>query len=135
MAVPSPRERTVLGFDFGSKRIGVAVGNSLTGTASPLTTLRGDRTDAKFSAIAALLREWQPEQLVVGLPLHPDGAAHAMTEQARRFARQLQGRFGLPVALVDERYTSVAAEDACADDVDAAAACLIVEQYFNQDSA
>lgn len=135
MAAPPSRARTVLGFDFGRKRIGVAVGNSLTGTASPLTTLRGERRDARFAAIAALLREWQPDALVVGLPLHPDGAAHDMTEAARRFARQLHGRFGLPVALVDERYTSAVAADAGASDVDAAAACLIVEQYFRETPA
>ena len=128
---PTPvHELTVLGFDFGSKRIGAAVGNSLTGTATPLRTLRAERSDAKFDAIAALIREWQPQQLVVGLPLHPDGTPHDVTRRAQRFARQLQGRFGLPVALVDERYTSVVAEDAGADDVDAAAAQLIVEQYL-----
>ncbi len=128
---PTPvRELTVLGFDFGSKRIGAAVGNGLTRTATPLGTLRGDRNDIKFDAIAALIREWQPQQLVVGLPLHPDGTPHEVTQRAQRFARQLQGRFGLPVALVDERYTSAAAEDAGAEDVDAAAAQLIVEQYL-----
>lgn len=128
---PTPvRELTVLGFDFGSKRIGAAVGNGLTGTATPLRTVRAERSDATFDAIAALIREWQPQQLVVGLPLHPDGTPHDVTRRAQRFARQLQGRFGLPVALVDERYTSVAAQDAGADDVDAAAAQLIVEQYL-----
>lgn len=135
MAAPAPRDCTVLGFDFGRKRIGVAVGNSLTRTASPLATLRGEPTAARFAAIAALLREWQPDALIVGLPLHPDGAANEMTGAAQRFARQLQGRFGLPVTLVDERYTSAVAEDAGARDVDAAAACLIVEQYLNQTPA
>lgn len=123
---------TVLGFDWGKKRIGTAVGNSITRTATALRTLRGDRNDLKFDAIAALIREWQPQQLVVGLPLHPDGAEHDNTARARRFARQLEGRFGLPVALVDERYTSVTAEDGGADDVDSAAAQLIVEQYLQQ---
>jgi len=123
---------TVLGFDWGRRRIGTAVGNSVTRTATPLSTLRADRIDLKFDAIAALIRQWQPQQLVVGLPLHPDGAEHDNTAHARRFARQLEGRFRLPVALVDERYTSVAAEDAGADDVDSAAAQLIVEQYLQQ---
>jgi putative Holliday junction resolvase len=123
---------TVLGFDWGRRRIGTAVGNSVTRTATPLSTLRADRNDLKFDAIAALIRQWQPQQLVVGLPLHPDGAEHDNTAHARRFARQLEGRFRLPVALVDERYTSVAAEDAGADDVDSAAAQLIVEQYLQQ---
>ncbi|MGC8508599.1 MAG: Holliday junction resolvase RuvX [Thiomonas sp.] len=123
---------TVLGFDWGRRRIGTAVGNSITRTATPLSTLRADRNDIKFDAIAALIRQWQPQQLVVGLPLHPDGAAHDNTARARRFAHQLEGRFRLPVALVDERYTSVVAEDAGADDVDSAAAQLIVEQYLQQ---
>lgn len=126
------REITVLGFDWGAKRIGTAVGNSLTRSATALRTLRADRNDLKFDAIAALIREWQPQQLVVGLPLHPDGAAHDNTSHAQRFARQLEGRFRLPVALVDERYTSVAAEDDGAKDVDSAAAQLIVEQYLQQ---
>ena len=122
------REITVLGFDWGAKRIGTAVGNSLTRSATALRSLRADRNDLKFDAIAALIREWQPQQLVVGLPLHPDGAAHDNTAHAR----QLEGRFRLPVALVDERYTSVAAEDDGAKDVDSAAAQLIVEQYLQQ---
>ncbi|MBN8777593.1 MAG: Holliday junction resolvase RuvX [Thiomonas sp. 20-64-9] len=126
------REITVLGFDWGAKRIGTAVGNSLTRSATALRSLRADRNDLKFDAIAALIREWQPQQLVVGLPLHPDGAAHDNTAHAQRFARQLEGRFRLPVALVDERYTSVAAEDDGAKDVDSAAAQLIVEQYLQQ---
>lgn len=125
-------EITVLGFDWGRRRIGTAVGNSLTRTATPLSTLRADRNDLKFAAIAALIRQWQPQQLVVGLPLHPDGSAHDNTAHAKRFARQLEGRFRLPVVLVDERYTSVAAEGAGADDVDSAAAQLIVEQYLQQ---
>lgn len=125
-------DRTVLGFDWGSRRIGAAVGNTITRTATPLPTVRADRNDRKFEAIAALIRQWQPQQLVVGLPLHPDGAEHENTARARRFARQLEGRFGLPVALVDERYTSVVAEDAGAADVDGVAAQLIVEQYLQQ---
>ena len=125
-------EITVLGFDWGKKRIGTAVGNSITRSATALRTLRADRNDLKFDAIAALIREWQPQQLVVGLPLHPDGAEHDNTQHARRFARQLEGRFHLPVALVDERYTSVAAEDDGTDDIDSAAAQIIVEQYLQQ---
>jgi len=123
---------TVLGFDWGAKRIGTAVGNSLTRSATPLRTVRGERTAARFDAIAALIREWQPQQLVVGLPLHPDGAEHDNTAHARRFARQLHGRFHLPVALVDERYTSAVAQADGAADVDCAAACLIVEQYLQR---
>ncbi|MDO5056674.1 MAG: Holliday junction resolvase RuvX [Lautropia sp.] len=102
--------QTLLGFDFGQKRIGVAVGNTLTGAARPLVTLTEATVDGRFARIEALLREWQPSALVVGRPLHPDGAEHEVTALAERFARQLQGRFGLPVSLVDERYSTVAAQ-------------------------
>ena len=99
----------LLAFDFGEKRIGVATGNTLTGAAQPLGTVAETTTDGRFARIGALIREWQPARLVVGRPLHPDGAAHEVTARAERFARQLEGRFGLPVSLVDERYSSVAA--------------------------
>jgi putative Holliday junction resolvase len=105
-------DATVLAFDFGTQRIGVAVGNTLTRQAHPLTTIQGERNDERFAAIAALVAEWQPGTLVVGLPTHADGTAHDMTDRARRFARQLDGRFGLPVALVDERWTTQAAQSA-----------------------
>jgi len=122
----------LLAFDFGSRRIGVASGNNVTHTATPLTTLAQDGSDARFAAIAALIAEWQPAALVVGVPRHPDGAPHDNTRRAERFARQLHGRFGLPVHEVDERYTTVAAIAAGAADVDAASAALILEQHFNQ---
>ena len=109
MAATSP-DATVLAFDFGTQRIGVAVGNTLTRMAHPLTTIQGERNDERFAAIAALVAEWQPATLVVGLPTHADGSAHEMTQRAQRFARQLDGRFGLPVALVDERWTTQAAQ-------------------------
>ena len=111
MAATSP-DATVLAFDFGTQRIGVAVGNTLTRRAHPLITIQGERGDERFAAIAALVAEWQPGTLVVGLPTHADGSAHAMTQRAQRFARQLDGRFGLPVALVDERWTTQAAKAA-----------------------
>ena len=118
-----------LAFDFGTRRIGVAVGNSLLRNARPLRTLVGDDA-ARFAAIAALVREWQPDALVVGVPRHPDGTPHDQTERARRFARQLHGRFALPVHEVDERYTTVEAIAAGAVDVDAASAALILEQFL-----
>jgi putative Holliday junction resolvase len=111
VAATSP-DATVLAFDFGTQRIGVAVGNTLTRMAHPLTTIQGERNDERFAAIAALVAEWQPGTLVVGLPAHADGSAHEMTQRAQRFARQLDGRFGLPVALVDERWTTQAAQSA-----------------------
>jgi putative Holliday junction resolvase len=101
---------TVLAFDFGEKRIGVAVGEWETGTAHALEVIAGEANAPRFARIAALIAEWRPTELVVGLPLHLDGTEHDMTRRCRRFANQLHGRFGLPVALVDERLTSAAAE-------------------------
>ena len=121
-----------LAFDFGTRRIGVASGNSLTRTATALTTLAQSGDDARFAEIGRLVDEWQPGALVIGVPRHPDGAPHDNTRRAERFARQLRGRFGLPVHEVDERYTTTEALAAGAADVDAASAALILEQYFNQ---
>jgi putative holliday junction resolvase len=126
---PSTQPQTFLSFDFSLKRVGIASGNSLTRSATPLTTLTQDG-DARFEAVARLIRDWQPAALVVGVPRHPDGAPHDNTARAQRFARQLAGRFGLPVHEVDERYTSVAARSHGASDVDAAAAALILEQFL-----
>ena len=103
-------EATVLAFDFGTRRVGVAVGNTIVRAAHPLATIEEEATAPRFDAIAALVAQWQPGLLVVGVPLHADGTEHTMTLKARRFARQLQGRFGLPVVEVDERYTTQAAE-------------------------
>jgi len=118
-----------LAFDFGTRRVGVATGNSLTRTATPLTTVAVEG-EARMAAIAALIADWRPAALVVGVPRHPDGAAHANTERARRFGRQLQARFGLPVHEVDERYTTTDAKRAGAVDLDAAAAAIILEQHL-----
>jgi putative Holliday junction resolvase len=126
----SIRPLGLLAFDFGTRRIGVAVGNTLLRTAQPLRSLQG-QGDARFVQIAALIDEWRPAALVVGLPLHPDGQAHEVTSQARRFGRRLHGRFGLPVHWVDERYSSVDAEARGAPDVDAAAACVILQQFLD----
>ncbi len=121
---------TVLGFDFGLQRIGVAVGNTLLRQAQPLTIIDAAANDAKFAAVATLLQEWQPARCIVGLPLHPDGAPHAMTARCRRFANQLHGRFGLPVELVDERYSSAVIEAGRGQRIDADAAAVILQQYF-----
>lgn len=111
MSAVAPTTRpplTFLAFDFGTKRVGVAVGNTLTGDARALKTVAAEG-DARFAALAALVAEWQPAALVVGIPFHPDGAAHDNTRRAQRFARQLQGRFRLPVHEVDERYSTTEA--------------------------
>jgi len=134
MSAPAPlRRRTAplsfLAFDFGTRRVGVAVGNSLLKQAQPLVTVSA-LGDARIHAIARLVDEWRPDALVVGVPTHPDGAAHDNTRRARAFARQLHGRFRLPVHEVDERYTSAEAIAQGATDVDAAAAALILEQFM-----
>ena len=125
------RPQSFLTFDYGTRRVGVAVGNSLLRRAQPLQTL-ALQGEARFGAIEALVREWQPDALVVGVPFHPDGAAHENTQRARRFGRQLHGRFRLPVNEVDERYTTAAALADGAADVDAASAALILEQFLGQ---
>ncbi len=117
-------------FDFGTKRVGVATGNSLTRHAQALRTLALEG-DARFDAIGRLIDEWQPSALVVGVPFHPDGAAHDNTERARRFARQLRGRFNLPVHEVDERYSTTEAASDGARDLDAASAAIILNQYLS----
>lgn len=123
---------TVLAFDFGLKRIGVAVGNTLLKQAQPLTIIAAETNDAKFASIAALVREWQPARCIVGLPRHPDGAEHEMTVRCRRFANQLNGRFGLATVLVDERYSSAVIPHQRGELIDAEAAAIILQQYFNE---
>jgi putative pre-16S rRNA nuclease len=100
----------LLAFDFGERYLGVAVGDTGLGMAHPLATIDARSAAERFRAVAALVGEWRPARLVVGLPLSPEGDAHDLTRKAQRFARQLEGRFGLPVALQDERFSSVEAE-------------------------
>lgn len=123
--------QTLLAFDFGLKRTGVAAGNTLTRSAQPLRTVAAEG-DARFDAIAKLIAEWQPAALVVGVPFHPDGAPHDNTRRAQRFARQLHGRFRLPVHEVDERWSTTEALADGARDADAAAAAILLEQYFRE---
>jgi putative Holliday junction resolvase len=117
----------VFGFDFGARRLGVAVGNSVTRRARPLALI-DDAGDVRWRRIGELVAAWQPARLVVGLPRHPDGAVHALTARCERFARQLGGRFRLPVALVDERYSSAVAEGGRDDE----AAAVILQQWFDE---
>ena len=123
-----------LAFDFGTQRVGVATGNTLTRSAQPLRTLAADG-EARFEAIAKLIAEWQPSALVVGVPFHPDGAPHDNTGRARRFGRQLHGRFKLTVHEVDERYTTTEATSEAASggsrDLDAASAAIILNQFLS----
>ena len=123
-------QQTFLAFDFGAKRTGVAVGNRMMRTATAQPTLRAESSADRFSQVEARIREWQPDALVVGVPFHPDGASHENTLRARKFARQLHGRFQLPVHEVDERYSTTEAISAGARDADAASACIILEQFL-----
>ena len=126
--VPS-QLRTFLALDFGLKRTGVAVGNRLLRSATAQPTIRAQGA-AQLVQVEARVREWQPDALVIGVPLHPDGAAHENTARARKFARQLRGRLRLPVFEVDERYSTTEALAQGATDPDAGAACIILEQFL-----
>lgn len=122
---------TFIAFDYGEKRTGVAVGNRLLGTAQPQGSVHA-QGDARFVQIAQHIKEWQPDGIVIGVPYHPDGAAHENTARAKKFGRQLHGRFGLPVFEVDERYSTTEALASGAKDADAASACIILEQFLRQ---
>lgn len=119
----------LLAFDFGEARIGVAIGNSLTGGARPLCVIPSVPVADRFTRIAQLLADWEPSGLVVGLPVHPDGGAHPFADRCRRFANQLHGRFGLPVVLEDERYTSALAPGE--QGLDAEAAAILLQGLLN----
>lgn len=137
-----PARGTLLGFDFGLARVGVAVGELETGHANALLTLEGEAAAPRFAAIEKLLAEWRPAGLVVGVPLHLDGTPHEMTARCRRFANQLRGRFALPVVECDERLSSAAAEAALVnsgqrdwrarkDVLDAVAAQIILQHFLD----
>lgn len=119
-----------LAFDFGTRRTGCASGNRVLGGASPLPTIKAEGAQARLDAVERLVREWQPQALVIGVPYHPDGAPHENTARARKFGRQLQSRFRLPVYEVDERYSTTEALAGGARDADAASACIILEQFL-----
>ena len=122
---------TVFAFDFGVKRIGVAMGNTMIRQAQPVKVISAIDNTTRFADIAAPLDEWKPARLVVGLPMHPDGAEHDMTARARKFANQLHGRFNLPVELVDERYSSAVISAKRGEVIDDRAAAIILQQYFD----
>lgn len=139
---PDKNSRTILAFDFGQRRIGVAVGQRITGSATPLTVVAVGEAGPDWTAIGQLIREWQPDRLIVGLPFHADGGEAEIGEAARAFARQLD-RFAVPVELVDERFSSAEAESAFRaqrqaglrrrgkkGDIDAIAAAIIAERWL-----
>jgi putative Holliday junction resolvase len=123
---------TVMAFDYGMRRVGVAVGNSVTQAGQALKTIAAPNIDGLFREIQILINEWQPQQLIVGRPVYPDGVEHEMTAKAIRFGNQLRGRLNLPVDWVDERYTSAILDGdlKMRDNLDAHSAALILEQYF-----
>lgn len=124
-------ESVIIGFDFGEKRIGVAIGNTVTQEARVYRIIDSRTNDARWKGVGAVVKEWEPSAFVVGIPRHPDGAPHEMTARCERFARQLEGRFHLPVHRVDERYSSAVVESD-ADFIDDEAACIILQQYFEE---
>ena len=124
-------ESVIIGFDFGEKRIGVAIGNTVTQEARAYRIIDSRTNAARWEDIGAVVKEWEPSAFVVGIPRHPDGTPHEMTARCERFARQLEGRFHLPVHQVDERYSSAVVESD-ADFIDDEAACIILQQYFEE---
>lgn len=136
---------TLLAFDFGEKRIGIAVGEWALAQAHPLTTIRSEVNAERFALIAALIAEWKPVRLIVGLPVALDGTPHAMTARCTRFANQLRGRFGLPVDYAEERFSSVEADErlraaghdarSAKEHVDALAAQIILQNYYESPSS
>ena len=129
-AVPAHCQ-SFLAFDFGAKRTGVAYGSRMMREAQAQKTVNAEG-DARWTLISQRIAEWQPDALVVGVPYHPDGAAHENTAKAKKFARQLNGRYNLPVFEVDERYSTTEAHAQGARDADAASACIILNQFFRE---
>ena len=131
--MPAMPEETLLAFDYGTRKIGVALGNTLTGQARPLRILTPVTREQRFSQVAALLDEWRPDRVIVGLPLTLDGGEQPASRLARRFANQLQGRFGVVVELVDERGSSLEAQQILGTHAadDAVAASVILQRYLD----
>jgi putative Holliday junction resolvase len=130
----APLSGTLLAFDFGLKRIGVAVGNTILRQAQAIDIIANPTNEGKFIEITKLIESWQPVACIVGLPMHPDGADNEMTQRCQRFANQLNGRFGVATVLVDERYSSAVLGAKRGERIDDQAAALILQQYFDQTS-
>ena len=137
-----PGQRTLLGFDFGTRSIGVAIGQEITGSAQPLRALKANDGIPNWEEIEKLLQEWQPDRVIVGLPLNMDGTEQPLTARARKFANRIHGRFGVEVKLHDERLSTVEARSGLFEQggyralnkgkVDSASAVIILESYFEQ---
>jgi len=152
MAEQLHKTRTLLGFDYGLKRIGVAVGQELTGTATALATIRAIDGKPDWDTITRLINQWQPDELIIGLPLNMDGTFHDLSYKAQRFGNQLHGRYNLPAHFMDERLSSLEAERQLknqyqvptkkgsrqklrkgqVEDIDKQAAKVILESWLNQ---
>ncbi|KMJ46171.1 Holliday junction resolvase RuvX [Xenorhabdus khoisanae] len=136
------KNRTIIAFDFGTRSIGAAIGQEVTGTARALSAFKANEGSPNWELIGKLLKEWQPDLVIVGLPLNMDGTEQPVTAQARKFANRLHGRFGVQVELHDERLTTVEARSNLFDHggykalnkgkVDAASAVIILESWFEQ---
>jgi putative Holliday junction resolvase len=131
---PDKKLFSIIAFDYGTKQIGVAVGNSLTKSAQHLPVILNTGEERRFATITKMIAQWQPDAIVVGLPLYPDGAEHKMTQKAKRFGQQIEGRYSKPVYFVDERYSSVVLEGDAQyqESLDSHAAALILEQFFRE---
>ena len=130
--MPGMPEETLLAFDYGTRKLGVAIGNTVLRQSSPLEIIHDETRNARFGRIQQLIQAWQPQRLVVGLALDKDGSEQEATARCRRFARQLNGRFGLPVALVDERGSSMEAQEFVGNAPDDAhAAAIILQRYLD----
>lgn len=127
-------DETLLAFDFGEKKLGIAIGNTLTCQARPLEIIFSERRDERFGRIEQLLQEWQPQRVIVGLALATDGGEQPATQRCRRFANQLHGRFGVAVELVDERGSSMEAQQLLGSHAadDAMAAAVILQRYLDR---
>lgn len=134
--------KQLLAFDFGLARIGVAVGQSITKTASPLETLKAQDGKPNWQLVEALLEQWKPQKVIIGEPLNMDGSDQAITQRARKFANQIHGRYGVPIEMFDERLSSAEAREAVFEfggykklkksQIDSIAAVLILESWFNK---
>ena len=136
------KEGNVIGFDFGQKRIGVAVGNNISKTAQALITIDSSSNNQKFEAIQKIIEEWQPISIVVGVPFNVDGSEHKVTNLSKKFAKQLEQKYSLPTHLIDERFTSIEANHEIKDKkidlkkkkllIDQIAAKIILQSYLDQ---
>ena len=136
------REGNIIGFDFGQKRIGVAIGNNISKSAQALITIESTSSNQKFEAIQKIMDEWQPVSIVVGVPFNVDGSEHKVTNLCKKFAKQLEQKYALPIHLIDERYTSIEASYEIQDKkidlkkkkllIDQIAAKIILQSYLDQ---